>query len=886
MIGQTLSHYKILEKLGEGGMGEVYLAEDTELGRRVALKLLRPEAAHNDEPFERFRREARAVAALNHPNIVTIHSVESATPQAGADAVHFITMELVDGIGLDRRIPAEGLPPDRIFEFAIPLADALSAAHKQGIVHRDLKPANVMLTSDGRVKILDFGLAKLAFDDGGDDGAEVTEALTQAGLVMGTVPYMSPEQVTGGDVDHRTDIFALGVILYEMATGHRPFSGQSSAHLISSILRDDPPSVTEVRVELPFHFGRIIRRCLEKEPDRRYQSALDVRNELEALREEVATGVVAAASEAVPVAPPAPEPGSRTRWIPAAAVLTAILLAAAAWWATREPAAAPPAATVATASDGTAVVVLPFENLGPPEDEYFADGITEEITSRLATINGLRVISRNSAMRYAGTSKPLRQIGEELGVGHVLEGTIRWARSDSGSRVRITPRLTRVADDTQVWSSTYDHILQDVFEVETEIATAVTERLGVTLLSQETLEEEAPTASSEAYQAYLRGLDNRHGFTFEEQQLAAQMFERAVELDPEFTEAWAQLAWIYSNRHFSDDFREDWLGKASVAIERAVALDPELPLVRLAQGFYAYYADREFDRALEIFEDVLEEVPNDVDAVSAVAYIHRRQGRLDEAAAGMERGARLDPQNTELIANLASTLAASRRFEDAIAATDRALAIAPDQGSHYAQKAGFLANWKGETAEARAALGRAPGGDRLYQSWLSLDWLDRDFEGALARLDSFKPANEFDELNLPVQRGLTYHFMGRPDDAKPLLEGALATLEAALEATGRNPNLLTATGVLHAALGHREQAIEAVERAVELTTEDRFSGPSTVEAKAVVLAILGEDDQAIDLLETLLETDYSDCVTRPFLRSAPLWDPLRGNPRFERLVES
>ena len=761
MIGQTVLHYKILEKLGEGGMGEVYLAEDGELGRRVALKLLRPGTANDPELLERFKREARAVAALNHPNIVTIHSVESATVEGEPGPVHFLTMEVVEGVGLDRKMSPDGMSTDRIFGYAIPLADALSAAHKQGIVHRDLKPANVMLTADDRVKVLDFGLAKLTTEEPGGAEQDVTQALTQAGLVMGTVPYMSPEQVTGGEVDHRTDIFALGVILYEMATGHRPFTGESSGHLVSSILRDEPPSVTEVRGELPFHFGRIIRRCLEKEPDRRYQSSLDVRNELEALREELATGVVTAASEVMPAAKPVERSTRRSTPVFAAAIVGAALLAALAWWGLRDPSASEPVSASAPETLAEAIVVLPFENLGPPEDEYFADGITDEITSRLATINGLRVVSRNSALRYADTDKSLKQIGDELGVDHVLEGTIRWAKSGEDSRVRITPRLTRVQDDTQVWSSTYDHVLLDVFEVESAIATNVTEHLGITLLSRDEIEvDEPPTESSEAYQAYLRGLDNRRGTTFEEKQLASEMFERAVEIDPDFADAWAQLGWMYSNRHFNNDFRENWVIKAEAAVGRAVSLDPENHLVRLAQGFYQYYVNRDFDRALEVFEGVLAEVPNDVDAVSAVAYIHRRQGRLEESRAGLERATELDPQNTELLGAWAGTLAASRRFEEAVAIADRALAIAPDQASAYAQKVQLLTSWTGETEEAHEVLARAPSSERLYQAWIGLDWLDREFETALERIEAFTPTNEFDALNIPIQRGFTYLYMG------------------------------------------------------------------------------------------------------------------------------
>ncbi len=879
MIGQTLAHYKILDKLGEGGMGEVYLAEDGELGRRVALKVLRSDTAEDEEHLERFRREARAVAALNHPSIVTIHSVEAARldQQSDQPAIHFLTMELVDGVGLDHKIPTEGLPQDKIFELAIPLSDALSAAHKQGITHRDLKPANIMLTQDGRLKILDFGLAKLAHD--GADDFEATQALTQPGLVVGTVPYMSPEQVAGEPVDHRTDIFALGVILFEMATGRRPFAAQNSSHLISAILRDEPPSVTEIRGELPFHFGRIVRRCLEKDPDRRYQSALDVRNELEALRDEVHSGMVTAVSEATPR--PAPEPRSDSKAKLGLLSLGLVAAAVAGWFFLRS-ASSPAPSDQATAPGPSAVVVLPFENLGPPEDEYFAAGITEEITSRLATMSGVRVISRNSAIRYSGTDKTLQQIGEELAVDHVLEGSIRWAKSDEASRVRITPRLTRVRDDSQIWSQAYDKVFEDVFEVQSDIADRVTEQLGATLLSPP--EEERPTQNAEAYQAYLRALDLRRAATLDQLELAVDMFERAVELDPDFAQAWGQLAWMSSQRHFNGDFRRDWRGRADEAIERALALAPDDPLVRLAEGFYHYYGYRRFERALEIFESVVEERPNNAEAQSAVGYIYRRQGEFHRALQQLLLASTLDPQNADLLNALSETYGAVRNLEAALDASERAIVIAPDQPQHYLRKAALQVLLSGNTTEARQTLESAPSVSWLYTQWVQLDWLDRDFDSALARIRQHTPTNPFDEFNVPMNLALTHHMSGDKEAARPRLVESLDRVEAALQTSPDQPDLLRARAVLAALLGRREPALRDIDRVIEMTESDRYAGPSAVEAKAMLLAALGQTDAAVDLLEELLQVHYSDALTQRMLALHPLWDPLRSNSRFEALL--
>ena len=434
MIGKTVSHYKITGKLGSGGMGEVYEAEDTELRRKVALKVLPEELASDPERLERFKREARAVAALNHPNIVTLHSVEE------ADGHHFLTMELVEGESLDAAIPDGGFDLDRIFELAVPVADALAAAHDKGVVHRDLKPANVMVGSDGRVKIVDFGLAKLwEAELGTEETALETEGLTKEGVAMGTAPYMSPEQLQGVEVDHRSDLFSLGILLFEMTTGRRPFKGKSSIELASSILKDSPDSVTDVREGVPRHLGRIIKRCLEKDPELRYQSAKDVRNELTGLEEEVRSGEVPLSTGAMPVTQVPAEsaahsvqekPSGRPGWLIPAAIVAVAVIALLFWVMRGKDAAAPESQPVATEAvvaepEFKKIVVFPFDNLGAAEDEYFAAGMTEEISTRLAASSDLGVISRNSAIQYDRTGKTLKEIGQDLGVGYVLEGTVR-----------------------------------------------------------------------------------------------------------------------------------------------------------------------------------------------------------------------------------------------------------------------------------------------------------------------------------------------------------------------------------------------------------------------------------------------------------------------------
>jgi serine/threonine-protein kinase len=550
-------------------MGEVYRALDPKLNREVALKVLPPELASEPERLERFEREARTLAALSHPHIVTIFSVEE------AEGLHFLTMELVKGRTLAKVIPHTGLPLPRFFRIAIPLTKAVSAAHEKGIAHRDLKPGNVMVTEDDEVQVLDFGLAKQRADtEDAMDTQAPTEEATEAGRVMGTAPYMSPEQLQGLPVDHRSDVFSLGIVLYEMATGHRPFEGRTSAELASSILKDTPTPVTELKADLPFDLGRLVKHCLEKEPKKRFQSTLDLANELEELQRDVDSGTASAASAA---AVPARQALAKRRWLLAGGAVLAVVAVALGYLlprGTEPPRVSDP--------ERKMLAVLPFENLGSPDDAYFAAGMTEEITGRLARVSGLGVISRTSAVQYAQTGKTMKQIGKDLGVSYVLEGTVRWDRGPEGAgRVRISSQLIRVADDTHLWAETYDRILDDVFEVQSEIAQRVTHQLGVALTGPEKGDDDLPpTDNLDAYQAYLRGryYATRPHFTYENWDRAMAAYQRAVDLDPDFALAHAHLARGHALlRYFRHDLTPERLQAADDSAARAASLAPNSP---------------------------------------------------------------------------------------------------------------------------------------------------------------------------------------------------------------------------------------------------------------------------------------------------------------------
>ena len=934
MIGETLSHYKILDKLGSGGMGEVFLAQDLDLDRKVALKVLPGEMAENPERLERFRREAKAVAALSHPNIVTIHSIEE------SDGHRFLTMELVDGESLDKLVGREGLPLERVFEIAIPLADALAAAHEKGIIHRDLKPANVMSTRDGRIKILDFGLAKLAVDDSveADDAVETqvatrTPTLTGEGIVMGTAPYMSPEQLQGKAVDQRSDIFSLGVLLYEMITGSRPFQGESGIALASAILKDTPTTVTEAKAELPRHLGRIVHRCLEKDPRSRYQSALDVYNELKGLREEVKSGEVTSIGSAalpmpavptpsagVPV-PPIPTSGSaavsqrpsggmvvegprRGPWI-VIAVAGVLVAAVLGWFLLRgkgsdvvsQPISTDVAESTSTGNDGRQmIVVLPFENLGPAEDEYFADGMSEEITSRLAAVGGLGVISRSSARQYKENRPPVQQIGQELGVDFVLEGTVRWERSDDGSsRIRVTPQLIRVADDTSVWSDRYDRELEQIFEVQSEIAETVTQAVGVTLVDSERQALSARmTENVDAYQAYLRGLENFHHPDFSEESLgtAVSMFRRATELDSEFGQAWGMLSYAISRYNwFLGEFQSDWVPEARNAAERALSINSQLPEGKLALGFVHYYGERDYQAALEVFQDLGRDRPNDSDVAASIAFVLRRLGRIEEAVGYLEKSIELNPKNADRLVELSNTYGRLRRYDEALEAIDRAIAMIPDQVGAYTGKMQIFYSRDGDLEAARQVMEKIPNQEGEFALFARAGQLilENRYDEALLLLER-SPLKEFGNATgsyfpkVLLQAHL-HRLNGDAELAKANAEHAISLLEPFVQS---NPESAFSHGYLgeaYALAGRSAEAVRMAQEAVDLfpLEEDAMYGGQMLLEQCFVLTLAGRTEEAIDTIEQVLSIPAPASV-HDFLIE-PRYQPLHDHPRFQALVE-
>jgi serine/threonine protein kinase/tetratricopeptide (TPR) repeat protein len=604
VIGRTLSHYRIDAAIGKGGMGDVYRATDSKLGRDVALKVLPAEVACDPERLARFQREARAVAALNHPHIVTIHSVEE------ADGVHFFTMELVEGQTLDRLIPASGLPVERILQIAGAMAEALAAAHEKGIVHRDLKPGNVMVTNDGRVKVLDFGLAKEVAREMTDDATLATGAgRTQPGIVMGTPAYMSPEQIAGRALDHRSDIFSLGVVLHEMATGHRPFGGNSSAELASSILRDSPPSVTDVRTDLPNDLARIIRRCLEKEPRHRMQTARDVSNEFRDLARTVSQKEPAGNS---PRRPPSGDSGA------------------------------------ARAEEGFWIAVLPFKCAGSNADlAALADGIADDIVTGLARFSYLRVIARSSTSHYGQTELDVRAVGRELGAQYVMEGSLRQA----ASRLRIAVQVVDAHSGAHLWAETYDRTFhsQDMFALQDDlvprIVSTVADTYGVLPRTMGEALRNRDTKQLTPYEAVLRSFAHFPRLSAAEHDAAEAGLERAVEQAPGYADGWAMLSMLYREEYTHGfNVKPDPIGRAYKAARRAVEASPANHLAYHALASAQFFR-REFPAFRNSAEKAVALNPMDGFTSAYIGSLTAYAGDWEGGCALVERARDLNPHH-------------------------------------------------------------------------------------------------------------------------------------------------------------------------------------------------------------------------------------------------
>jgi len=658
LVGHTLGHYHVVEQIGAGGMGVVYRAHDERLDRDVAIKVLPEDLAQDRDRLARFEREARAVARLSHPNILAVFEL------GAHEGIPFIVTELLEGESLREVITDGGLTIGKAVEYAEAIADGLAAAHDKGIIHRDLKPENVFITKDGHIKILDFGLAKLKLPEQDLTTETPTATLeTKPGGLLGTVAYMAPEQVQGLPAEHRSDIFALGVVLYEMLTGRRPFGGSTTLETAAAILKEDADPISVVAPSVPPALASVVSDCLEKRPEDRFSSAHDLSLTLGAIDSETS-------------APKVEESAPRRRWPHILAMLIGAVIALLV--------ILPPEALLdrlAGTPEGPpirSIAVLPLVNIsGDPGQEFFADGMTDALIADLAKIRELRVISRTSAMHYKGARKPLREIADELGVDAVVEGSVL----KSGDRVRITTQLVQADPEQHLWAESYERDLRDILSLQGEVARTIAREIRIALsLEEETSLANARPVEPEAHEAYLRG--RSHLFTGGPEDIlrAIEYFQQAIELDPEFAQPYADLSVCYgllggvSGNLFPP--REAWQKARTLAL-RAIDIDPSIAEGHVALGWvlsnYGWDwlgAEKELRKALELN-------PSLASARSLLAVLLSKMGLHQEALDEMRRAQALDPLNIEVAAGPGYILYVARRYDEAISRLQAVLALHP-----------------------------------------------------------------------------------------------------------------------------------------------------------------------------------------------------------------
>jgi serine/threonine-protein kinase len=880
--------YTLERPLGRGGMATVFLARDLKHDRPVALKVLHPELAASLGP-ERFQREIRLAARLQHPHICGVLDSGITDPGPGSDHPYYwFAMPYLEGESLRDRLNRERqLPVDEAVRIAREVAEGLDYAHRQGVVHRDIKPENILLT-ERHALVADFGIARAL-----QSSAVAGTALTDTGMAIGTPAYMSPEQASGGrDVDARSDIYALGCLLYEMLAGEAAFTGPTAQAIMIRAMTETPRPIHPIRAAVPEALDGIIRKAMARSPMDRYAGAAEFSAALGGVgggKEPAAAPVTTPIAPARSATTAGPRPGRQAR---RTAVIFGVGLLVGlgvlfAWRRMRPPAESGRAGV-------RRLAVIPFENLGAPEDEYFADGMTDEVRGKLATLPGLQVTASRSAAEYKRSSKTAEQIARELGVDYLLVGKIRWEKGAGQSRVRVSPELIQVSSTgaaTTRWQQPFDATLTDVFQVQADIAGRVAQALNLALgqTQQRTLETR-PTQNLAAYDAYLQGRELARDFgstSAADLRRAVEFLDRAVALDSSFALAWALVSRVHAALYYNSTPTPSDSARARAAADRAMALDPHAPSSRLAAGDFYNYVLGDWSRALEQYDVGRGNTSQDAELLASAAFALYGAGRWEEAMAALQQAQALDPRSSFIAHRLTRALLWLRRYPEASQAADRALALAPGVPSIIQDKAMVLLA-QGDLRGARAAIHAAPSQVdptslvAYFAVYWDLYWvLDDQQQQLVIRLSP--TAFGDDRLSWGLVLAQTYALLGDQAKARIYADSARLTGEAQLSASQQS-SLPLLVGLAEAYAGRAAEAVRLGEEGAARSpvSRDAYAGPYNQHLLARIYVRTSQPEKAISILEQLVKVPYF--LSPAWLRIDPEWKPLHGNPRFERLI--